>query len=55
MKNIKDEIRAILVEAGAPLHQLKWLVDSCPSVELARTYKRPPDWSIGDGQGNVPQ
>ena len=38
----RDEIRAILVAAGAPSGDLEWLVASCPSIEDARGYRPPP-------------
>lgn len=36
-----DEVRAILVAAGAPATDLKWLVPSCRSIEDARGYRAP--------------
>lgn len=34
----RDEIRAILIERGAPEKDLEWLTRSCPSSEHARSY-----------------
>jgi hypothetical protein len=47
----RDEVRTILVAAGAPAHELEWLVASCPSVEDARGYRPPPRlaWCIDCG------
>lgn len=47
----RDEVRAILVDAGAPAADLEWLIASCPSVEDARSYRPPPRqaWCIDCG------
>jgi len=37
----RDEIRAILMAAGAPADDLEWLVRSCPGLEDARGYRPP--------------
>jgi len=37
----REEVRAILVAAGAPPGDLEWLVRSCPSLEDARGYRPP--------------
>jgi hypothetical protein len=37
----RDEVRAILIAAGAPARDLEWLVRSCPSIEDARAYRPP--------------
>jgi len=37
----RDEIRRILMSAGAPPRSLEWLVASCPSIDDARTYRAP--------------
>lgn len=37
----REAVRAILVAAGAPPGDLKWLVRSCPSLEDARGYRPP--------------
>lgn len=37
----REEVRRILVEAGAPATDLDWLVASCPSIEDARGYRPP--------------
>lgn len=37
----REAIREILVAAGAPDHDLEWLVNSCPNVDAARTYQPP--------------
>jgi hypothetical protein len=34
-------IREILSAAGAPEKHLDWLTQSCPSIEIAHTYKPP--------------
>lgn len=34
----RDEIRAVLVELGAPERDLDWMVASCPGLEYALTY-----------------
>lgn len=38
----RAEVRAILVAADAPAEDLEWLVESCPSVADARSYRPPP-------------
>jgi hypothetical protein len=38
----RDQVRAILVAAGAPTEDLNWLIASCPSIEDARGYRPPP-------------
>lgn len=35
----RDEIRAILVDLGAPAKDLDWLTASCPGVMYALTYR----------------
>lgn len=35
----RDEIRSVLVAAGANEAELAWLVPSCPSVAAARTWR----------------
>ena len=35
----RDEIRAILVDLGAPAKDLDWLTASCPGVEYALGYR----------------
>lgn len=35
----RDEIRAILVDLGAPAKDLEWLAASCPGVEYALGYR----------------
>jgi len=37
----REEVRALLVAAGAPPDDLEWLVRSCPSIEDARGYRPP--------------
>lgn len=37
----RDEVRAILIAAGAPVADLEWLVESCPSIEDAKGYRPP--------------
>lgn len=37
----RDEMRRILMSAGAPPRSLEWLVASCPSIDDARTYRAP--------------
>jgi hypothetical protein len=35
----RAEVRRILVEQGAPEHDLDWLTASCPSIAHARAYR----------------
>lgn len=35
----RDEIRAVLVDLGAPAKDLDWLTASCPGVMYALTYR----------------
>lgn len=46
-----DEVRSILVEAGAPDRDLEWLIASCPSIDDARAYRAPPiyAWCVDCG------
>jgi hypothetical protein len=37
----RELVRVILVDAGAPLADLEWLVTSCPSVDDALNYQPP--------------
>ncbi len=37
----RDEVRRILVDAGAPPWDLDWLVASCPGLDAARGYRAP--------------
>jgi hypothetical protein len=38
----RDEVRAILEAAGAPVADLEWLVASCLSIDDAKDYRPPP-------------
>lgn len=49
----KELIRIILDVNNAPSHHLDWLTDSCPSVEYALTYTRPPDWALASSDWRV--
>lgn len=40
----RELVRQILVEAGAPARDVDWMVESCPSVEHALSY-RPTVWN----------
>jgi hypothetical protein len=37
----REQVRAILVAAGAPATDLEWLIASCPSLDDARGYQPP--------------
>lgn len=37
----RDEVRSLLVAAGAPERDLEWLIASCPSLDDARAYRPP--------------
>jgi hypothetical protein len=37
----RDEVRRVLVAAGAPAGDLEWLTASAPSLEAARGYRSP--------------
>ena len=43
----REAIRAVLLERGAPLRDLDWLVASCPSMELAQAFE-PTPWMLRD-------
>lgn len=51
----RDEVRRILVEAGAPAGDLEWLIASCPSVDDAEGYRAPPRiaWCVDCGQATA--
>jgi len=40
---LRERIREILIEAGAPAHDVGWLTASCPDVDTARGYMPPPN------------
>lgn len=46
----RAEVRRILAPK-APARDLEWLVESCPSLDDARAYQRPPDiaWCVTCG------
>lgn len=51
----REIVREILVARGAPAEALEWLVESCPSVEVAREFV-PTSWmrrAIDDDPMNV--
>lgn len=39
---LRERIREILIEAGAPANDVGWLTASCPDVETALGYLPPP-------------